>query len=178
MVHQCVSEDLWFRNMLGIDVGAPPLPSPETRLGFMQRYAEDSGKRLAALQALARAAKPSAAVLAALETAATGFDAEARTLAVEALARLNPKQTAALSEKILSDRFSFRRLASQPDAPIQTTLQNAAAQLHYQGVVLPHLIARADRATLIDVALNGKLPEATRLGAIEGLAALANEEAE
>src|SRR5687767_2478268 len=26
MVHQCVSEDLWFRKMLGIDVGAPPLP--------------------------------------------------------------------------------------------------------------------------------------------------------
>ncbi|HYX69517.1 MAG TPA: DinB family protein [Terriglobales bacterium] len=52
MVHQCVSEDLWFRNMLGIDVGAPPLPAPETRLGFMQRYAEDSAKRLAVLQAM------------------------------------------------------------------------------------------------------------------------------
>ena len=50
MVHQCVSEDLWFRNMLGIDVGAPPLPKPETRLEFIQRYAEDSGKRLAALR--------------------------------------------------------------------------------------------------------------------------------
>jgi uncharacterized damage-inducible protein DinB len=50
MVHQCVSEDLWFRNMLGIDVGAPPLPKSETRLEFMKRYAEDSGKRLAALQ--------------------------------------------------------------------------------------------------------------------------------
>jgi uncharacterized damage-inducible protein DinB len=50
MVHQCVSEDLWFRNMLGIDVGAPPLPSPETRLGFMQRYADFSAKRLAALR--------------------------------------------------------------------------------------------------------------------------------
>ena len=50
MVHQCVSEDLWFRNMLGIDVGAPPLPRSETRLEFMKRYAEDSGKRLAALQ--------------------------------------------------------------------------------------------------------------------------------
>lgn len=50
MVHQCVSEDLWFRNMLGIDVGAPPLPKPETRLEFMKRYAEDSGKRLAALR--------------------------------------------------------------------------------------------------------------------------------
>ena len=50
MVHQCVSEDLWFRTMLQIDVGAPPLPSAETRLGFMKRYAEDSAKRLAALQ--------------------------------------------------------------------------------------------------------------------------------
>jgi uncharacterized damage-inducible protein DinB len=50
MVHQCVSEDLWFRNMLGIDVGAPPLPKDETRMEFIKRYAEDSGKRLAALQ--------------------------------------------------------------------------------------------------------------------------------
>ena len=50
MVHQCVSEDLWFRTMLGIDVGAPPLPKRETRMEFMKRYAEDSGKRLAALQ--------------------------------------------------------------------------------------------------------------------------------
>ncbi len=49
MVHQCVSEDLWFRTMLGIDVGAPPLPSQETRLKFMKQYAEDSRKRLASL---------------------------------------------------------------------------------------------------------------------------------
>jgi uncharacterized damage-inducible protein DinB len=51
MVHQCVSEDLWFRTMLGIDVGAPPLPAQEARLEFVKRYAEDSGKRLAALRA-------------------------------------------------------------------------------------------------------------------------------
>jgi uncharacterized damage-inducible protein DinB len=50
MVHQCVSEDLWFRNMLGIDVGAPPLPASETRMEFVKRYAEDSVKRLAALR--------------------------------------------------------------------------------------------------------------------------------
>ena len=50
MVHQCVSEDLWFRNMLGIDVSAPPLPKQEVRLEFIKRYADDSGKRLAALQ--------------------------------------------------------------------------------------------------------------------------------
>lgn len=51
MVHQCVSEDLWFRNMLSIDVGAPPLPASETRIEFMKRYAEDSAKRLAILRA-------------------------------------------------------------------------------------------------------------------------------
>lgn len=50
MVHQCISENLWFRNMLGIDVEAPPLPNQESRLEFMKQYAEDSGKRLAALQ--------------------------------------------------------------------------------------------------------------------------------
>ena len=50
MVHQCVSEDTWFRNMLGIDVGAPPLPERETRLEFMRRYAEDSRRRLERLQ--------------------------------------------------------------------------------------------------------------------------------
>ena len=50
MVHQCVSEDLWFRNMLGIDVGAPPLPASESRSGFLRRYAEDSAKRMAALE--------------------------------------------------------------------------------------------------------------------------------
>ena len=50
MVHQCVSEDAWFRNMLGIDVSAPPLPGRETRLDFIARYAEDSGRRLERLR--------------------------------------------------------------------------------------------------------------------------------
>ena len=51
MVHQCVSENLWFISMLGIDVNAPPLPETETRLEFMKRYAEDSGTRLVSLRA-------------------------------------------------------------------------------------------------------------------------------
>src|SRR5262249_2457773 len=50
LVHQCVSENLWFLNMLGIDVGAPPLPAKETRMEFISRYVEDSGKREAALR--------------------------------------------------------------------------------------------------------------------------------
>ena len=50
MVHQCVSEDTWFRTMLAIDVAAPPLPARETRLDFIRRYAEDSGRRLERLR--------------------------------------------------------------------------------------------------------------------------------
>ena len=50
MVHQCVSEDLWFKNMLGIDAGESPLPTQETRLQFIKRYAALSEKRLAALR--------------------------------------------------------------------------------------------------------------------------------
>jgi len=50
MVHQCVSEDAWFRNMLGIDVGAPPIPRREARIEFIRQYAQDSGKRLDVLR--------------------------------------------------------------------------------------------------------------------------------
>jgi uncharacterized damage-inducible protein DinB len=50
LVHQCVSEDAWFRNMLGIDVGAAPLPDRETRLEFIKRYAVDSARRLGRLR--------------------------------------------------------------------------------------------------------------------------------
>jgi uncharacterized damage-inducible protein DinB len=50
MVHQCVSEDFWFMKILGVDVGAPPLPQREVRWEFMARYAEDSAKRLAILR--------------------------------------------------------------------------------------------------------------------------------
>ena len=49
MVHQCMSEDGWFRNMFGIDVGAT-LPAVESRTAFIQRYAEDATKRLQALR--------------------------------------------------------------------------------------------------------------------------------
>lgn len=50
MVHQCVSEDVWFRTMLDIDVGPTPLPEQERRLEFMKRYAELSASRLAILR--------------------------------------------------------------------------------------------------------------------------------
>jgi len=51
MVHQCVSEDLWMRTMLQIEAGLPPLPSPETRLAFLEHYAAASARRLNILEA-------------------------------------------------------------------------------------------------------------------------------
>ena len=50
MVHQCVSEDIWMRQMLGIDAGLSPLPEREDRLGFLEHYAAASGRRLERLR--------------------------------------------------------------------------------------------------------------------------------
>lgn len=50
LVHQLVSENLWFKTMLGIDVDAPPLPETENRAAFISRYAQDSARRQAALE--------------------------------------------------------------------------------------------------------------------------------
>ena len=49
MVHQSVSEDLWFKTMLGIQVTENPLPAEETRAAFLQAYERNSRLRLAAL---------------------------------------------------------------------------------------------------------------------------------
>jgi uncharacterized damage-inducible protein DinB len=49
MVHQSVSEHLWFSRMFGIAVTDQPLPAEETRLSFMKTYAANAGKRLAML---------------------------------------------------------------------------------------------------------------------------------
>lgn len=51
MIHQCVSEELWFRTILGLDAGLSPLPADETRLAFLRRYAEASAARLELVRA-------------------------------------------------------------------------------------------------------------------------------
>jgi len=40
MVHQCVSEDNWLKNMLGIDTGEPALPPVESKIEFIKWYAK------------------------------------------------------------------------------------------------------------------------------------------
>jgi uncharacterized damage-inducible protein DinB len=50
MVHQCVSEDVWMRTMLGIEIGEPALPAEESRLEFLRHYARVSERRLERLR--------------------------------------------------------------------------------------------------------------------------------
>ena len=50
MVHQCVSEDTWMRDMLGITVSLPALPAVESRQAFLEHYAAASGERLDRLE--------------------------------------------------------------------------------------------------------------------------------
>jgi uncharacterized damage-inducible protein DinB len=50
MVHQCVSEDTWMRDMLGIETPFAPLPPEETRMAFLLHYAAVSGDRHAQLR--------------------------------------------------------------------------------------------------------------------------------
>lgn len=50
MVHQCVSEDTWMKQMLGIAVSLPPLPAMEGRVEFLGHYATASHERLVQLE--------------------------------------------------------------------------------------------------------------------------------
>ncbi len=49
MVHQCISENNWMKDMLGITVPHAPLPGEETRQAFMAHYERCSADRLDAL---------------------------------------------------------------------------------------------------------------------------------
>ena len=52
MVHQCLSEDGWFSQVLGIDVEWPKLPAQESRMAFLEHYAEASNRRLKRLRTM------------------------------------------------------------------------------------------------------------------------------
>jgi ParB family chromosome partitioning protein len=170
----CVRDLVWASGRLGVaqDVLAEMAAAhPDDR--------EYQPIRLAAVLALGQdAIAKSPGALTALESAALLGDPEVRAAAVQTLARSDPHRAQALSERLLSDRLGFQRLELVGSVAIEETLRSAARQVHYQGVVLPELIDRGEVATLAAVAQDRSLPEATRLGAVEGLAAMSREPAE
>jgi ParB family chromosome partitioning protein len=106
-----------------------------------------------------------------LPTPVYRIDADNLTLQTDAL------PCGGLADKVLADRPAFNRLVEAEAVPAKQ-VEGVAAQVHYQPVVLPVLIAAKDIPPLAAVAKDKKAPEAARLGAIEGLGVMADEAAE
>jgi ParB family chromosome partitioning protein len=168
----CVAAFLWAAGRLG--VGTDTILTAAAARPDDRWYQPIRQAAVAALAALP-AAGP---VTTALETAAVGNDPAIRSLAASALAKVDPKRASEIAERALADRTSFNRLAKNPDVDVTAILHAAAGQIHYQGVALPHLAARGDVVALAAVANDKKLPEATRMGAVEALARMARQPAE
>ncbi|MEM7010272.1 MAG: HEAT repeat domain-containing protein [Verrucomicrobiota bacterium] len=134
----------------------------------------DQSLRLAALRALANFDAPNLATLSAIETAASDPSAAIRELAASTLSQIQPARAANVAANLISDRSSFRRIADRQRGDLAESIRTGAAHPHFQPIALPY----ADEATLIAVANDTQQSETTRLGAIEGLAALATTSAE
>jgi ParB family chromosome partitioning protein len=168
----CLRSLIWAAGRLG---GAP-----DVLLTLATTRSDDSLFRPLRREALAAltAGAPSDAVVVALEAAIDDTDPDIRAMAAEALGRYDPRRAERLAERLMDDRISFDRLAAGPGVQVTEAARKAAARVDYQGVALPYLIARGDLDSLAALAADRKLPEAVRLGAIEGLAKMANEQAE
>ena len=134
--------------------------------------------RLTALQALGELESPSPAAIEAISATLTDSSAPVREIGTLVLAQQAPDQATAKGEALLSDRTNFNLVAERSRDQVAPVLQSGGSHAHYQPIVLPHLIAGGDGATLATVAADDSLPETTRLGAIEGLAAIATEATE
>jgi ParB family chromosome partitioning protein len=170
----CVRDLVWAAGRLGVaheDLAAAAVARPDD--------SEYQPIRLAAVLALGTSqAELIPGAVAALESAAIAGDPEVRAAAAQALARRDPVRAATVAGRLLSDRAAFDRLVAEGAVEVENTLKTAARQVHHQGVVLPDLIDRGDVATLAAVAEDRALPEVTRLGAVEGLAAMGRAPAE
>ena len=133
--------------------------------------------RLIALRSLGSIRDWSQSATQAVEACATSDDPEARTLAAALLARREPKRAMPLVQDQLSDKPTFARAAEASGAALEAA-KTAAAKPDQQSVALPVLIAAKEIALLAKVAAEAKSPLPTRLGAIEGLGAMADLQAE
>jgi hypothetical protein len=163
---------LWAAGRLGV-AGDTLLTAATTRADVPY----DRPLRREAVASLA-AGKLDKPVVAALAQLAAGDDPEIRAMAVAAVARSDAARAAELGGSLLFDRVAFNRVAAKVGPGLAVVLRGAAGQIHYQGVAVPHLVATHDVPALVAVANNPALPETTRLGAIEGLAAAGDEAAQ
>ncbi len=146
---------------------------------WVSQHVDDHGfrdVRLAALQALFEF-KLTKAELDVIAAQTNDGDYRIRQTAAELLARCDASRTADVLSQTLSDRLSFQRLSRVDGAPTEQVFSNAVLSTHYQPIVLPQLIAAADVPTLRETAGQADLHDTVRLGAIEGLAKIADDDA-
>lgn len=167
----CVESLLWAAGRVGV--------AGKALADIVQSRPDDPRTKPIRLEAARRlvAGQPSPQTMDLLEGLAVGPDADVRVLAADLLARSDPKRAAAMCDKLFSDRPTFNRLVEANAVPA-AKVEGVAGQVHYQPVVLPVLVAAKDIPPLAAVAKDKKAPEAARLGAIEGLGVMADENAE
>ncbi len=170
-VTPCVRALLWAAGRLGV--------AGEQLVAAVDARPDDPLYRPLRIEAVAALAdtKLTPPVVEALIRAARSADPALRPLAAGILARGDKKAAGALADKLLADNVSFTRVAAGGAVP-DDVLKSAVRQVHYQGVALPHFLARRDLNALGAIADDHALPMTARLGALEGLASLATEDAE
>lgn len=152
----------------------------KTLLAAIEEHAEDSefrAIRRACVAAVGVGGLPKSAVKP-LREMLGDRDAVVRRRAASILAEHATDEAAASLGELVSDRVVYRRMAASEDVDPAVVASGAVAQSHYQGVVLPDVVDAGDEGALATTVHDDSLPEATRLGAIEGLAALATTRGE
>ena len=106
------------------------------------------------------------------------YDPKIRLMASQLLVSQTKFKADDFGESLLADRAAFNHLVETKPEKIKKTLQLAAASTHYQPRVMNELIKSSDVRTLQMVAIDAKSNLNARLGAIEGLAAISDANAE
>ncbi|MFK7769216.1 MAG: HEAT repeat domain-containing protein [Mariniblastus sp.] len=168
----CVKRLVWAAGVLG--------GSESTLAKIPLTYSSESFAtiRRSAITALVQSAPIPAAAIKTISSLAQDKDAEIRSGIAEIMSKSPKAKLDNLAKQLLPDRVAFSRLANRQATEIDSTLKEAVADSHYQPRTLSYLIKSQDVKTLASVAENSKLGLVARLGAVEGLAVIANAESE
>jgi ParB family chromosome partitioning protein len=132
--------------------------------------------RIAAIRGLVNE-KLTAAMEADLRVLLSDLDPEIRKAASEMLIAKS-KKPEDVGEALISDRYAFDNLSRTAQDKVEPVLKTAARSSHYQPRALLQLAKSGDHKTLATVAEDVSIDLRSRLGAIEGLAKIANSSAE
>ncbi len=113
-----------------------------------------------------------------LKSLACGGDAELRALAAAALAGRDQEAATALVGDLFDDGVSVARLLDGGvDDAAKASLEEAAANVHRQGIALPYLVGIGDVDGLAARLKDSALSDGLRLGIIEAIARIADDQA-